>query len=193
MPFDIPPYPNLQIGSNVRDIQTMHGPIHTFTIMPSRWLGWGLIALHLLAMAAISLAELPLWLQVLLVAIVAANLALTTTQILRPRRPIASLWRKWQSRPIEFRTEQDGTLLMKAGDEWQPVSLLPSTMVTPWLTVLHLRDDDKDRTHIVILPDSLGQDDYRRLRVWLRWKATVAEADGLGLLGKRCKAQSAQT
>ena len=156
----------------------------TFTISASRWLRWALVALHVLAIAAISLANLPLWLQVLLVAIVAASLDLTAMRTLSQRHPLASLWRSWQPRPIELRTEQDGTLLIKAGDEWQPVSLLPSTMVTPWLTVLHLRHVDNRRTHIVILPDSLCQDDYRRLRVWLRWKAHIAIDVPTKLFGK---------
>jgi toxin CptA len=169
----------------------MHTPIQTFVISPSRWLRRGLIALHLLAMAAISLADLPLWLQLPLIALVAANLALTALPTQAQWHHLSIPFGKWQSGSTELRTEQDGTLLRKTGDEWQPASLLPSTRVTPWLTVLHLRDDNDRRTHIVILPDSLGQDDYRRLRVWLRWKATVVETDELGLLGKKRKAQSA--
>ncbi len=46
-----------------------------------------------------------------------------------------------------------------------------SSFVTSYLTVLSLRSNESvvDRS-IVILPDSIDTEQFRQLRVWLRWK-----------------------
>jgi len=46
-----------------------------------------------------------------------------------------------------------------------------STFVAPYLTVLSLKTNRYfQRRTIVILPDSLDEESFRQLRVWLRWK-----------------------
>jgi len=51
-----------------------------------------------------------------------------------------------------------------------PLTLLGSSTVTPWLTVLNLRKAGRWRArHVVILPDAIDATDFRRLRVCLRW------------------------
>ncbi len=48
-----------------------------------------------------------------------------------------------------------------------------SSFVTPWLTVLNLKSDEQQRAiHVVLLPDMLTIDEFRRLRVWLKWGTT---------------------
>jgi len=42
------------------------------------------------------------------------------------------------------------------------------TLVTPWLVLLNVRIDGDGRRSVVILPDSLPREDFRRLRVLLR-------------------------
>ena len=57
------------------------------------------------------------------------------------------------------------------GGEWQPCEILDSTYVTAFLTVVNLRVAQGRRIRsVVILPDCMAADDYRRLRVWLRWR-----------------------
>ena len=51
------------------------------------------------------------------------------------------------------------------------VTLLPGTTVHPWLTALRLRDDDGRVHRLVVLPDAMDRQDFRRLRVFLRWQA----------------------
>ena len=58
--------------------------------------------------------------------------------------------------------------VQRRGGEWLEVSVLGSSFVMPWLTILHLKIADK-REYLVLLPDNLDADDFRRLRVWLRW------------------------
>lgn len=49
--------------------------------------------------------------------------------------------------------------------------ILGSTFVAPYLTVMNLQPAGKFfMRSVVILPDSIKGDEFRRLRVWLRWK-----------------------
>ncbi|MGH8726709.1 MAG: protein YgfX [Burkholderiales bacterium] len=73
---------------------------------------------------------------------------------------------------VSARIEADGAcrIELKFG-EAQECFLLDSSFVTPSLTILNLKVQGKRRArHVAILPDSLPPDDFRRLRVWLRWK-----------------------
>jgi hypothetical protein len=46
-----------------------------------------------------------------------------------------------------------------------------------FLTVLNLaRGDDRRRISVLILPDGIDTDEFRRLRVWLRWRADKTPA-----------------
>ena len=50
-------------------------------------------------------------------------------------------------------------------------SILGSTFVAPYLTVLNLKPVEKLFTRsVVILPDSMDAEEFRQLRVWLRWR-----------------------
>lgn len=52
---------------------------------------------------------------------------------------------------------------------WVPAKVLARTTVLPWLVVLRLELAGQGRRSAVVLPDSLPAQDFRRLRVWLRW------------------------
>jgi len=62
-------------------------------------------------------------------------------------------------------------------EEFQASELLPGATVHPLLTVFHLRCNGKRRA-VVILPDSAAGEERRRLRAWLRWRATSGGQDG---------------
>lgn len=65
---------------------------------------------------------------------------------------------------------RDGLSIETHGDGWLLSDILDSSFVTPWLTVLHLRLPQRRRpVHIVLLPDMLSTDEFRRLRIWLKW------------------------
>lgn len=60
-------------------------------------------------------------------------------------------------------------LLTRGGDRY-PATILPSSFVTPDLTVLNCSLAGKRlQYHLVILPDAVDADAFRRMRVWLRW------------------------
>ena len=70
-------------------------------------------------------------------------------------------------------------LVLDSKGEWQlmtrdggryATTILPSSFVTPCLTILNCSLTDRLlQYHIVILPDALDAESFRRLRVWLRW------------------------
>ncbi len=59
---------------------------------------------------------------------------------------------------------RDGT------DVWHDAVILPGSYVSRWLIVLSLDAGDRRRRSLVLLPDTAGGDELRRLRVWLRWR-----------------------
>lgn len=55
---------------------------------------------------------------------------------------------------------------------WHAAKLRQSSFVSPWLTVLNLNPENaRWARNVVIMPDSMQNEEFRRLRVWLRWKA----------------------
>ena len=62
---------------------------------------------------------------------------------------------------------------------WQDATLLGSSMVTPWLSVLNFRPEGsrwRSRS-AVLLPDAVDREDYRRLRVLLNWRCSGEDSD----------------
>jgi toxin CptA len=55
--------------------------------------------------------------------------------------------------------------------EWRECELLPSSYVSPRLTILNLKPEGGRVRHVVLVPDNVDARDFRRLRTWLRWAA----------------------
>ena len=72
---------------------------------------------------------------------------------------------------IAFRT-RDGT--------WVESELSGSSYVSPALTIVVLQPLGRGRTRrAIILPDSVDARDFRRLRIWMRWKHGGEEPSAL--------------
>ncbi len=70
-----------------------------------------------------------------------------------------------------LRVEVNGSLMVHRNVQWQQVDVLPSSVVTPFLVVLHLRVvETKQVIYELILRDAVDADEFRRLRVWLKWR-----------------------
>jgi toxin CptA len=86
---------------------------------------------------------------------------------------------------ITLELSEDGRIACQTrrGD-WFDCELLGSSYVSPQMTVVNLRLQGSWRTRRVILvPDNVDPRDFRRLRIWMRWKSgeeqqTVQPADG---------------
>jgi toxin CptA len=72
---------------------------------------------------------------------------------------------------IALRVNISGELSIQQRDgDWQEVTLLGTSFVAPYLTILNLRVGGKRwPKHVVLTADALAQDEFRRLRVWLKW------------------------
>lgn len=141
-----------------------------FSVGRSRLLAGGLICAHLAAGALALVATAgPAWRLAIALA-VCASLA----HSLRAQG--------WSSSAAAARVElqRDGgvRVIDRRGREYQ-ARLTRSTMVTPWLVILVLATGRLRPARTLLVPlDSLPSDDFRRLRVWLRW-GRVAQAASL--------------
>ena len=120
-----------------------------------------LVLLHLAALAALFLTELPNFVQLTGVVILGASLA-------AGRRPTPQR---------VLRAHRDGKLEIRRDSTWKPLVLQADSVALPWLILLRWREGQHH--HRLALPaDALSRDDHRRLRVWLRWKAVIGAPDG---------------
>ncbi len=66
--------------------------------------------------------------------------------------------------------EKSCTYSMRGGSE-KNCAFHGSTYVSPYLTVLNLKEEGRRlMKSVVILPDAIDREEFRQLRVWLRWK-----------------------
>lgn len=57
------------------------------------------------------------------------------------------------------------------GGKWVDCELSGSSYVSPGLTIVNLLPRGRGRTrHVILVPDNVDPRDFRRLRMWMRWK-----------------------
>ena len=137
--------------------------MQTIKLRPSLWLAGMLTAMHGITSALIWLLPLDLWLKI------AAVLLILTSLIYHVRRDA-------------MRTSRNAILALKISPEcrcnaqvwsgdWFEAQLLSTSFVSPYLTILNLRlDHARLVKHVVILPDAIEAEQFRELRVLLRWR-----------------------
>jgi toxin CptA len=81
-----------------------------------------------------------------------------------------------------LRIERDGSIRIHRHADASGVlsELLPGSTAHPWLTVLRLKAADGSRYNMVIAVDSLPGDDFRRLRLFLRYRNKGFSGSGDG-------------
>lgn len=125
----------------------------------SRLLAVVLAAAHLLALAISWMVPLHWTMRLGLSAMVVISAALTLRRLLNP--------------DVEaVRVNSKGELSVRGHDgEWLAAAVLGSSFVAPYLTLLHLKLDDRPgRRYVLLVPDAVAADEFRRLRVWLKWR-----------------------
>ncbi|MCF8198407.1 MAG: hypothetical protein K9J42_06550 [Sulfuritalea sp.] len=130
------------------------------SLKPSRRLFLILIFAHIAALGAILAATLPSWLTAGLLVAVGASLA-----SMRRLQAVAGLTLHGDGR-LET-VGIDGTA--------SEAFVQPQTVVWWFLVVLLYRQDGRLRS-TVLLADSFDSDDFRQLRIWLRWRACASIA-----------------
>lgn len=125
----------------------------TVSIKPSRRLLLIQSVAHIVAALSVLAANLPLWLALTILIAIGASLA--------------RLSRQQELERLVF--HGDGRIEIVGADETVIESRMhPHTLVWSFLVVLLYRQNSRMRS-VVLLPDSAGDDELRRLRIWLRW------------------------
>ena len=79
---------------------------------------------------------------------------------------------------LEIRDDDRIAARTRRGD-WLECELLGSSFVSPRLTIVHLRARGRWSTlRVIFVPDNVDPRDFRRLRMWLRWRG--GETAGAG-------------
>ena len=66
--------------------------------------------------------------------------------------------------------DDDDAVVHRHDGRSEHARLLASTYVSPYLTVLNLRiAGNIFAQHVIVVPDNVEPDAFRRLRLWLRW------------------------
>lgn len=135
-------------------------PMPPLTLRPSQKLAVLLVVVHAAIGFMLSLLPLSSWLRsgVALLLFASAVLAVRRHALLRGPRAITML---------AF-TDSGQVSIGHRDGSWQTGRILGSSTVGALLTVLNIAAGGRS-VHVVLLGDSLGADDFRRLRVWLRW------------------------
>ena len=128
------------------------------------WLLAGVLTLaHAAAIAGVLIVSMPPWVKFVATAMISGQCLMAVWRqalLLGPHGVLA----------LEI-TADDAINIHTRASGWSDYDVIGSTYVTPYLTILNLRRHDHRGTrHIVLMPDSLHAEDFRKLRVWLRWK-----------------------
>lgn len=135
----------------------------TITAGPSRRLVALTAGMHTLAAAMFWLVPVPLWLAASLMPVFIGSAVYTLRR---------DGFRTLRHSLIALRLDADCRCSFQTRvGEWHDAALLGSSFVSPYLTVLNLRPTSgRWARHLVILPDAVSAEDFRRLRVWLKWR-----------------------
>ena len=131
----------------------------TLSLQPSRRLALLVLAAHGGTLASIVFTSLDAWLKLIFLAAILLSAAAQMAR-LHGRRSI-----------VRLTLHADGVLeYTRRGDESATVLIHLQSTVTPVLAVLLLKRE-KCLEALVVAPDALPCDDFRKLRLWLRWVA----------------------
>lgn len=128
-----------------------------FEIGPSRILPVWLLLIHGAAMLVLPLLPVPLPLRLALAGVVVLSLAWYWHRMVSRNYPYAVRELRWEA-------GRDCVLQLASGEQLQ-AQLAPRAFVMPWLVILYFRGRPRQ---LVLLPDMLSTEAFRRLRVRLR-------------------------
>lgn len=136
---------------------------HVVHFQPSRILSCLLVGMHLLAAVSLVSIELPLWSKLALGLVLVLNL----TVQLRDQAMLTAA-----TSCIGLAMAEDGVEILTRDNGRLQCSILRSTTVTPFLTVINLLPlDGRFSRSVIVVPDKTDAESFRQLRVWLKWQA----------------------
>jgi toxin CptA len=128
----------------------------------SRYLTTVSMGVHIGAAATLIPLQIPLAAKLVMALALGLSLAHSLRRFawLRSHRAIVGL---------ELTDREHGSIQFAQG-AWCEGRVLPTTYVTPVLTVVNVRVSGlRTLRHVIIVPDNIDADDFRKLRVMLRW------------------------
>lgn len=128
-----------------------------FSISYSSLLVYGLIAIHFLAFIAAGLNSLALIYKIALWVLIITSL------IIYLRRSNKEFFIRYGS--------TSGWEIADSENSYLPITILASTVICPYLTVLHFYRKNQKKQTILIVIDALKNDEYRKLMVALKVSA----------------------
>jgi hypothetical protein len=137
--------------------------VQHISISPSMRLAIALCAAHLAAAGLLWLVPIPVLAKGALTLAVAVSFVyfLARDAALHAANAIVAL---------ELKSGGDMSFQTRDG-RWVDCELSGSSYVSSRLTVVNLRPAGKGRTrHVILVPDNVDSRDFRRLRIWMRWK-----------------------
>jgi Membrane-bound toxin component of toxin-antitoxin system len=130
---------------------------------PSRVLASALVLTHALACAA-AWVSLSGWLRYLVCGAILASLAQALRRTLHPA--------------LSLELNEDGRVSWRNRDgTWHEGRLGGSHFVSAGFAVLKLEIAGLRRKRVILMADSVPPEDFRRLRVWLRWRRNTAHSE----------------
>jgi hypothetical protein len=131
------------------------------TLAPSRIAVWTVAAMALSTAAVLVATPGPAWFRILLATWVAcaALEAIHAAALHRGRRGVCHA----------VVTMAGEVHLRSDVDEWRTGVIRPGSFVASWLTIIRWRAPAHRFDRTLLIPDMLPEEDFRRLRVLLRW------------------------
>jgi toxin CptA len=118
---------------------------------------------HVACAALLIPLDLSLWVKISIGVVLAVSLTHSLLHHALRRSPSSLI-------ALELRDEDRAAVQTRDG-EWHEARVLPTTYVSPVLTVINLRIPPRILAqHAVIVPDAVVAEDFRALRVALRWR-----------------------
>lgn len=160
----------MQLGFESAAMLAMDKPAPiSIELHSSRSLAWLLGAAHGSMLILLASMPLPWW-----VIVIASALIITSAFLTISRQAL----RRGKQSVTALQFSDRETLRARTGDgKWHGGRLKGSSMVGPGLAVLNLRLDGGGTRNVVITTDGIDSNDFRQLRVWLRWGPSPAGSD----------------
>jgi len=138
-------------------------------LKPTRVLAWLLGAAHLGALLLLATLPVAWWAIAVAAVLLVLSAALTISRhaLRRGDHAITAL---------EF-TDRERLRVRTGAGVWHDGRLLGTSTVGAALAVLNIRLDGRGMLHVVVTGDGIEDNDFRRLRVWLRWGPRPAGTD----------------
>jgi toxin CptA len=132
-----------------------------YNFKSSAYLATLMITAHGVSVGALWVLDLPLWAKATISLLVLFSLGFHLRK---------DVWLVSPTATIALLLQGDQVVMTLHNGEQLPGKIMRDSLVTPMLTILNVLPQGSRFTRsLVILPDTLDKESFRKLRVWLKW------------------------